>query len=173
MELRHSRACGNPIVVIKRPQFTADGCPGAPGMHRNCIQTCIKHALIVHSWCVPKTARRPPRHTTSARTSSFPRLRKSSCCLKAAPIQHRRTLWSPRNAPELHTNMRETCTGGAFEVRFEGSTALATGNHHRQDWIPACAGLTDLARRSKNTGLRNDPGQSTTSPSTRIWLTRK
>ena len=32
-------------------------------MHRDCIQTCIKHALIVRSWCVLKTPRSPTRHT--------------------------------------------------------------------------------------------------------------
>ena len=37
IEMRHSRAGGNPEVVRNRPSFSAIGCPGAPRMHWNCI----------------------------------------------------------------------------------------------------------------------------------------
>ncbi len=43
--IRHSRASGNPEVVRNRPSFSAIGCPDAPCMHRNSIQTCTDCAL--------------------------------------------------------------------------------------------------------------------------------
>ena len=47
LEPRPSRACGNPVVVRKRPRSSVEGCTIAPGMPLKCIQTCTKHALIV------------------------------------------------------------------------------------------------------------------------------
>ena len=45
IELRHSRACGDPVDVRNRPQFSVNGCTGAPGMPRYCMQPCTKRAL--------------------------------------------------------------------------------------------------------------------------------
>ena len=45
LELGHSRACVDPVDVGNRPQFRANGCTGAPEMHRECMQLCTKHAL--------------------------------------------------------------------------------------------------------------------------------
>ena len=58
--------------VRNRLQLDAEGCPSALGMHRDCIQTCIKHALVVHSWCVPKTPRHPTRRPTKRSSGVVP-----------------------------------------------------------------------------------------------------
>ncbi len=116
MGLRHSRACGNPVVVSKWPQFGADGCSGAPGMHRNCIQSCIKHALIVRSWCVPKTPRSPTRHTT----------KRWSCVI---PVHVGIQLLSESGPNSAQTDALEPpeCTGIAFKVALNMHSSCARG----------------------------------------------
>ena len=47
LELRRPRACGAPVDVGNRPQFRANGCTGAPEMHRECMQLCTKRAFAV------------------------------------------------------------------------------------------------------------------------------
>ena len=93
----------------------------APGMHLNCIQTCTEHALGVRSWCahwcVPKTPRHPTGQAARVGTASFPRVRESSRCRKAPRIQRRRMHDHPRSAPELHSNLHQTCTRRAVMVR--------------------------------------------------------
>ena len=45
IERRHSRACRDPVDARNRPQFSVNGCTGAPGLHRYCMSTCTKRAL--------------------------------------------------------------------------------------------------------------------------------
>ena len=150
-DLRHSRACGNPVVVRKRPQFRAGGCTIAPGVPLNCIQTCTKHALIVRSWCVPKTPRHPTGQASEVESASFPRMGESSGCRKAAPIQRRRMHERPRNALEVHSNLHETCTDCALVVRSEDSTAPYKIDNQRWNCvIPALAGMTRLTESVLN-----------------------
>ena len=94
----------NPAVVRKRPNFSGR-ILYSPGMHPTCMQTCAKHALIVHSLVRSEDSTHPTGQASRAD------LRHSPACGNPAVVRKR-----PRSsvegctiAPRMPLNCIQTC----------------------------------------------------------------
>ncbi len=105
-------------------------------MHRDCIQTCTKHALVVRF----EDSTAPYKMGHQRWSGVIPAHAGIQLLSESGPDSTQKDALAPHR---MHRDCIQTCTKHALAARFEDSTApYKIGHQRRQDWIPASAGMT-------------------------------